>query len=157
MDAMRADKRIGKGEKQRMSPSESKQYNHDSIHNRHFESSFTKQAHCAACKDAQIEFTVSPTAWPIQTVGQCCYQCGRILRYVDNLLLFSEREAVLEYTTRLGGVVDHGAAKPVDNYVDRETILRCLEIGLPIEAIAAELHCKQQYVKQIARAAGLSR
>ena len=116
---------------------------------------FVPAKHCVHCENDTVEFSVVPTCWPVDSVARVCYACGRILRYVDNLLLFTDRRAVIEYTSRLGGVVQRGIAKSVDNEVDREKIIRYLEMGFTAGLIAADFKCEPRYVKQIARAAGL--
>jgi len=119
-----------------------------------FVNNFTPFRACAHCAD-QINFVVSPTSWPIDTVAKACYACGRVLAYVDDLQLFTPREAVVEYTHRFGGVVKRGVATPVD-LVDREKILGALELGYSAPLIAMDFKCSLRYVELIAEHAGFA-
>lgn len=117
-----------------------------------FVNRFVPNPACVHC-DAAITFTTCPTHWPMDTVAKVCYACGRVREYVDGLLIFTPREAVVEYTKRLGGVVKGGVAHATEEgEVNRLTVVDFLEMGFPAAVIAAELGCEFRYVEQIENA-----
>lgn len=107
---------------------------------------------CGACKTGPRK-TVAPAHWPVETVARVCYACGRVLDYVDDLLLMTPREAVIEFQPRAWAIRRRMAIQPSNAEVGREMILLGLEGGLSPEQVAAELSIEVAYVRNIARAA----
>lgn len=115
-------------------------------------STFEKRPECVHCSKA-IMAVVAPLHWPIETVAGVCYACGRVLKYADNLLLMTPRQAVVEFEPRRFAVRRGVAMQPSNGEVAREMILLGLESGLSAAEVAAELHVDTHFVKNIERAA----
>lgn len=114
---------------------------------------FTPAAKCANCVDGAT-FLVPPSHWPVDTVARVCYACGRVQEYVDNLLLFTPREAVIEFQPRPWAVRRGVAIEPAGGLVPRDLIVSELESGCTVSQIAAFLRVDRHYVLNVARAAG---
>jgi hypothetical protein len=117
-------------------------------------STFVPAKRCSHCQEP-VSKLVAPDHWPVDMIMTVCYACGRTKGYVDNLLLMSPREAVIEFQSRPFAVRRGVAIQPSSYEVAREMILLALEGGLSPIDVAAELNIERNYVLNIARAAGI--
>lgn len=111
---------------------------------------FVPAKECMHCAEG-VTHAVAPQHWPIDTVAKVCYACGRVHYYKDNLLLMSEREAVIEYQSKPFAVRGGIAVQPSSALVARDLVLLGLEGGMAAAEVARELHCDLHYVEMVAR------
>lgn len=109
---------------------------------------------CGKCQ-CMFQHVVSPQYWPIDTVALTCWGCGSVVAYVDNLLLFSPRRALIEHRPRQWVIRHRTATQPSEYEVARELILMGIESQLPDAEIASMVGVPLNYVDALAKSSGL--
>jgi hypothetical protein len=99
-----------------------------------------------------VTIPVCPVHFPVETVAMACLMCGRVWRYIDNLLLFTPKEALQEFQARPWAVRGGIAFEPSLPEVSRVLILDALAAGMTEVEIATEYDCELDYVRTIKRA-----
>lgn len=117
-------------------------------------SRFVRAERCVHCP-SELDFVVPPKYFPVDTIAITCYACGRVRRYVDNLLIMTAREAAIERQSHMFAVRGHIGIQPSTAEVARELILAGLEGGLTVAEVSASLNVQRGYVLNVAQAAGL--
>jgi hypothetical protein len=105
---------------------------------------------CPRCGPCFLS-VVSPVCFPIQTVALVCRLCGRVIRYVDNLLIFTKSQAFFAFTRRPWVVRHRAALQPSNADSAREMILMGLDAGLSFEDVAEVLNATPEWAKSMAR------
>lgn len=111
-------------------------------------STFIPAKDCGRC--GGVTHVITPRAWPVGTVARACYSCGRIVEYVDNLYIFTKREAFAAARQREWAVRGGSARQPSNAEAARALIIMGTELGLDAATISLELDVHEDYVKHVA-------